>query len=76
MQPNLTSQESVKKNEEFYDKLYSSVNIDRLLKNLANYNEYLNYATKTFTSWAGFYKGDFKNKIAGKKMLEPVAEIV
>jgi len=66
----LSSQESQLKNEKFYDSLYSSVAADDILKKLLNYNQYLDYATKTLTSWAGFYKGNFKDVIPGKKVLE------
>ncbi|HVX51274.1 MAG TPA: class I SAM-dependent methyltransferase [Chitinophagaceae bacterium] len=65
-----SAEENVLKNEQFYNNLYATVNIDDILKKLSNFNGYLDFATKTYTSWAGFYKNDFKNQIAGKKVLE------
>jgi 2-polyprenyl-3-methyl-5-hydroxy-6-metoxy-1,4-benzoquinol methylase len=58
------------KNEQFYNNVYSKVNIDSILKKINNKDAFLYSATRTLTSFAGFYYGHFQNQLAGKKVLE------
>lgn len=58
------------KNKNHYDKVYSNVNINSILKKINNLDDFLSDATKTDTSWVGLYHGDFKSKLKGKKVLE------
>jgi SAM-dependent methyltransferase len=50
--------------------LYSQVKINEILSNVRNLKSFLDNATKTDTSWHGFYQGDFANRLKGKKVLE------
>ncbi len=70
MEQSISWTESQIKNEQFYDKLYSKVNIDSILNKLKNRDAYLHKAIRTFTSFAGFYYGNFENQLADKRVLE------
>ena len=70
METTITWSESQTKNEEFYNDLYSKVNIDSILNKINNKEAFLKNANRTFTSFAGFYHGNFHSGLAGKKVLE------
>ncbi|GEO09016.1 class I SAM-dependent methyltransferase [Segetibacter aerophilus] len=70
MENSATWNESQIKNEQFYNDVYSRVNIESVLNKIKNKDTFLDNAVRTYTSFAGFYHGNFKNEIAGKKVLE------
>ncbi|APG60125.1 class I SAM-dependent methyltransferase [Christiangramia salexigens] len=59
-----------KKNEEHYNRKYTSFSVQSILWKLNNLEEYLENAISTDTSWHAMYQGDFKSAIRGKKILE------
>lgn len=58
------------KNIAFYNNKYKDTEIEGTLNRLSRLDVFLDDATQTDTSWVGFYKNDFRNKIQGKKILE------
>lgn len=58
------------KNKDFYEKVYSGYSIKNILWWLNNLEGYLEFATTHETSWFALYKNDFRNKLAGSKVLE------
>lgn len=58
------------KNRIFYEKVYSGYSIKNILWWLNHLEGYLEFALTTETSWFGLYQNDFRNRIAGKKVLE------
>ncbi len=62
--------ENTLKNENHYDKVYSKVNIHSIISKLNNLEVFLQDATRTDTSWVGFYYGQFQNQLKGKRVLE------
>jgi SAM-dependent methyltransferase len=58
------------KNEKYYDTLYASVKVDSVLNKLQHLDTFFPDAIRTYTSWAGFYYGDFAAEIKGKRVLE------
>ncbi|MCW3078781.1 class I SAM-dependent methyltransferase [Segetibacter sp.] len=70
MRNSVTWNESQVKNEQFYDSVYATVNIDSILSKVKNKETFLDNAVRTYTSFAGFYHGNFKDQIEEKKVLE------
>ncbi len=66
----ISSQENSEINAAHYDRIYSKVNVDNILKKIKNLDHFLSDATSTDTSWVGLYKGNFKQCLKGKKVLE------
>lgn len=62
--------QNLKKNKEFYEKLYANYEIKNILHWLKDLDAFLASVTTTETSWFALYQGDFKNRIKGKKVLE------
>ena len=60
----------VAKNKKHYDKLYSEVNIDRMVERVRNLDGFLKDALATDTSWRGLYLGGLEKRLAGCKVLE------
>jgi SAM-dependent methyltransferase len=57
-------------NKAFYNKEYSSVNVDGILKTINNVQPFLDTATKIHTSWVGLYHNNLQAELKGKKVLE------
>lgn len=57
-------------NREYYDDLYSSLNVEDIVDKVKKFDTFLEDATKTDTSWHGLYLGELASRIAGKKVLE------
>lgn len=70
MEQSIAWNENQNKNERFYDNAYAKVNIDNILNKIRNKDVFLDNAIRTYTSFAGFYYGNFKDEIAEKKILE------
>ncbi|MFT4643960.1 class I SAM-dependent methyltransferase [Candidatus Marifrigoribacter sp. Uisw_064] len=64
------SEEVTQQNKLHYDKLYTDVNIKKILKIVNNVDAYLNEVTKIDTSWVCMYYNGFAKQIKGKKILE------
>jgi 2-polyprenyl-3-methyl-5-hydroxy-6-metoxy-1,4-benzoquinol methylase len=62
--------DNITRNIEHYDTVYSQVTMNDIVKKVRNLESFLDDATKTDTSWHGFYQGDFANRLKGKKVLE------
>lgn len=58
------------KNKVFYEKAYAGYSIKNILWWLNHLEGYLDFATSTETSWFGLYQNNFREKIAGKRVLE------
>lgn len=58
------------KNIEFYNRQYSNYSIKNILWWLNHLEGYLEFATRNETSWFGLYMGNFRERIAGKQVLE------
>ena len=58
------------RNKAFYEKQYSGYSVKNILWWLNHLEGYLDFATTTETSWVALYGDDFRNRIAGKKVLE------
>jgi SAM-dependent methyltransferase len=67
MEENAKNQE---KNKHLYEQQYSNYSIKNILWWLDHLDDYLQFATKTETSWFGIYQENFREKIKGKKILE------
>jgi len=64
------SKNITKLNKTHYDKKYSSVNVQSIIRKVENLNCFLQDATRTDTSWVGLYHGNFQNNLKNKKILE------
>lgn len=62
--------ENQEHNQEHYEKLYANYSIKNILYWINNLNTFLESATATEASWFAMYLHGFRNKIAGKKVLE------
>lgn len=62
--------ENQEKNRLHYEKLYSNYNIRNILYWINHLDKFLESATTTETSWYALYKGDFRQRINGKRVLE------
>lgn len=58
------------KNQDHYNKRYAGVSIDGIARKLNNLETFLKDATTIDTSWVAMFRGDFKNQLAGKKVLD------
>ena len=67
---NQLSEKNTEKNKRHYDKLYADVNINRLLKIVANVDGFLNNVASVDTSWVCMYYNGFADELKGKKVLE------
>lgn len=59
-----------RKNKLHYEALYTKSSISNILYWLENLDVFLNNAISTETSWNALYQENFKEKLAGKKVLE------
>jgi len=57
-------------NREHYNSVYEKANIPWIIETAQDYSNYLDGVTKYRTSWACLYTGNFRNRLAGKKVLE------
>ena len=57
-------------NKEHYDQKYSKLDIDMMINKVHNYEQFLQDALVTDTSWHGLYYGGFERYIKGKRILE------
>ena len=65
-----TSELTISRNREHYDHEYAQVNADILVAKVRRLKTFFDDATKTDTSWHGFYHGGFADRIAKKRVLE------
>ncbi|HET7360755.1 MAG TPA: class I SAM-dependent methyltransferase, partial [Salinimicrobium sp.] len=65
-----TQDDNQHKNKQHYEKLYANYPIKNILYWVNHLDSFLNSATTTETSWFAMYQKDFKNRIAGRKVLE------
>lgn len=61
---------NITKNEIHYNETYSHIALTMIVNKVNNYQSFLDDAIQTDTSWHGLYYGNFKNCLAGKKVLE------
>jgi SAM-dependent methyltransferase len=61
---------NILKNKKHYDQQYKRVQVKRIVYQAENFQSFLDDAIQTDTSWYGLYQGNFKNVLAGKKVLE------
>jgi SAM-dependent methyltransferase len=64
------SASTISRNREHYDHEYAQVNADILVAKVRRLKAFFDDATKTDTSWHGFYHGGFADRIAKKRVLE------
>ena len=57
-------------NREHYNSVYEKANIPWIIETVQDYSNYLDDVTKYRTSWACLYAGNFRHRLAGKKVLE------
>jgi SAM-dependent methyltransferase len=57
-------------NKQYYDKFYAQVRIQDIVSQAQHYKEFLDDAIQTDTSWHGMYQNGFRNRLAGKSVLE------
>lgn len=65
-----SSELTISRNREHYDHEYAHVNVDILVDKVRRLKTFFDDATKTDTSWHGFYHGGFADRIAKKRVLE------
>ncbi|MGE0757693.1 MAG: class I SAM-dependent methyltransferase [Pirellulaceae bacterium] len=58
------------KNTQHYDQRYRSVRVDCIVNIVRGFQVFLDDAVQTDTSWHGFYKHGFAQRLAGKRVLE------
>lgn len=58
------------KNQDHYNKRYADVSIDGIERKLNDLDAFLKDATTTDTTWVAMFRGDFKNQLQGKKVLD------
>lgn len=58
------------KNKLFYEEYYGRINVDGIIDNLNNFENFFNNAKITHTSWVGLYRDGFDQKLKGKRVLE------
>jgi 2-polyprenyl-3-methyl-5-hydroxy-6-metoxy-1,4-benzoquinol methylase len=61
---------NTQKNQQHYDKRYSNVNINKVLRIARDVNKYLDVVAESDTSWVCMYYDGFREKVKGKKILE------
>ena len=64
------SESTISRNREHYDHEYAQVNADILVAKVRRLKAFFDDATKTDTSWHGFYHGGFAERLAKKRVLE------
>jgi SAM-dependent methyltransferase len=64
------SELNLRRNREHYDSEYTRINAEALVAKVRRLNAFFDDATKTDTSWHGFYHGGFRDRIAKKRVLE------
>ncbi|MCX2837473.1 class I SAM-dependent methyltransferase [Salinimicrobium sp. MT39] len=64
------STENQNKNKEHYDRLYKDGQVSNILHWINNLNTFLDSVTTTEISWFAIYKNNFRDRLAGKKVLE------
>ncbi|UZH55653.1 class I SAM-dependent methyltransferase [Salinimicrobium tongyeongense] len=64
------STENQDKNKQHYDRLYNDGQVSNILHWIHNLDTFLNSVTTTEISWFAIYKDNFKDRLAGKKVLE------
>lgn len=64
------NEQNISINEKHYDEVYKSIDISLLVHRIMNRDEFFTDAINTDASWHGFYKGEFADRINGKKILE------
>jgi len=60
----------VEKNEDFFNREYSRVDVRDIVAMLHRRDAFLDNATRMHISWVGLYHGDFRNELKGKRVLE------
>lgn len=65
-----TNMDITQKNQDHYNKRYAGVSIVGIERKLNDLDAFLKDATTTDTSWVAMFRGDFKNQLAGKKVLD------
>ena len=58
------------KNKQHYEELYANYPVKNILYWINHLDAFLSAAITTETSWNALYKGDFKDRLKGKKVLE------
>ena len=58
------------KNKQHYEELYANYPVKNILYWINHLDTFLTGAIATETSWNALYKGDFKDRLKGKKVLE------
>ncbi|WP_386779968.1 hypothetical protein, partial [Longispora fulva] len=61
--------ENQQKNKDHYEGLYKEEQVKNILHWIHNLDAFLNSATTTETSWFAIYKNNFRDRLAGKKVL-------
>jgi SAM-dependent methyltransferase len=57
-------------NKQHYDHLYGQTQVQNIVHKARNFETFLDDAIQTDTSWHGMYNGNFRNRLAGKRVLE------
>ena len=57
-------------NKDYYDNVYSKTDIDTIVKNINNFENYYKELTNYHIDWVGFYKNNFHKNVKNKKILE------
>ena len=57
-------------NKQHYDHIYEQTQIENIVHKAIEYKTFLDDAIKTDTSWHGMYYGGFRDRLAGKRILE------
>lgn len=65
-----TSELNIAKNTEHYAHRYARVNAETLVSKVRRLKAFFDDATRTDTSWHGFYHGGFADRLAGRRVLE------
>jgi SAM-dependent methyltransferase len=66
----ISSEENTLKNEKYYDRLYSTINVSGILNKVRNLEKFMKDAITTDTSWVGLYYNNFQKDLKGKIVLE------
>jgi len=61
---------NIQTNKEYYDQLYGQTKVQEIVYRARNFEAFLDNAIKTDTSWHGMYQGGYKDRLAGKRVLE------
>ncbi|QYA24033.1 class I SAM-dependent methyltransferase [Gramella sp. MT6] len=66
----MMAEQEINRNKQHYEKIYSNYGIKNILYWINNLDEFLDSAISTETSWSGLYKENFRDRIAGKRIME------